>query len=80
MNPLILDDDFALDPRLIGPSSYRDALAWKYRKARFFSITERSREAAALGFAIIFSAVVLSYFVAHFLLYITGYYQTAIIR
>jgi hypothetical protein len=50
-------------------------LAWKYRKAHFFAFTDQAKELIALAVTILMVFLTFSFFTAHFLLYITGFYQ-----
>lgn len=62
-------------------SSIKNQLKWRYRVEHFLSLTEKGKEALWQGATFIFALVVISYFVAHWLLWLTGYYnqQLAII-
>ncbi len=70
----VCDNDYDL----VGIPGYVSRIAreqkWKYRKARFFAWTERAKEMIFVGGSVCFGAIVISYFTAHWVLYITGYY------
>lgn len=68
------DEDYGVDNVSVYRSTMFKEFRWKYRKAHFFAFTQRSKEAVMLGAVVIGSLLLISYFTAHFLLYITGYY------
>lgn len=56
-------------------SHLRSQLARKYRLQHFLAFTDRSKEALWSFTAFLLFTAVISYFTAHFLLFITGYYN-----
>ncbi len=63
------------DEAPIGHSRLYGELRWRHRKNVFFSVTERSKEMIWSGVRVVFFTLAVAYFSAHFMLYITNYYQ-----